>query len=106
MFSSACTLSRCLIETLRLRRHHSRGQIMACSKHSSCDSLKQGNEICDKNLAWHYPTRTGLDSTEAWYVDIGYTDGVLDLADSIYSDSGKALDQFTQVVWKSSARLG
>ena len=30
MFSSACTLSRCLIETPRLRRHHSRGRIMAC----------------------------------------------------------------------------
>ena len=41
-------------------------------------------------LAWHYPTRTGLDSTQAWYDDIDNTDGVLG-ADSIYSGSGKAL---------------
>ena len=74
--------------------------------HSSNDFRKQRNEICGENLSWHYPTRTGLDSTQVWYDKTDDTDGSLGLADSIYSVSGKALGHYTQVVWKSSTRLG
>ena len=75
-------------------------------EHSSSDFRNQGSEICGENLAWGYPTRTGLGSTQAWYDEIGDTDGGLGLAESIYSDSGKALGHYTQVVWKTSTRLG
>ena len=58
-------------------------------EHSSSDFRKQGSKICGENLAWSYPTRTGLNSTQAWYDEIDDTDGGLG-----------------QAVWKSSTRLG
>ena len=75
-------------------------------EHSSANFRKQGSENCGESLAWGYPTRTGVAFTRSWYDEIEDTDGGLGLADSIESDSGKALGHYTQVVWKSSSRLG
>ena len=74
-------------------------------KHSLSDSRKQGSEICDKYLAWLIPRVLDLIPRRLATTTLT-TDGVLDLADIIYSDSGETLEQFTQVVWKSSTRLG
>ena len=40
----------------------------------SGDFRKQGSENCVENLAWGHPTRTELDSTQAWYDEIADTD--------------------------------
>ena len=76
-------------------------------EHSSTDFWKQGSENCVENLAWGDPTRTRLDSTHAWYDEIGDTDGGLNLVRGIYSDSdSKVVGHCIQAVWKSSDRLG
>jgi len=58
-----------------------------------------------ENLAWGYPTRTGLDSVEAWYDEIVDTDGTPDNCGDATSP-GKAVCHYTQVVWMLSTKLG
>lgn len=60
-----------------------------------------------ENLAWGYPTRTGVHSLEAWYDEVQYTDGTpSDCSDTKAGSSGEAICHYTQVVWKSSTTLG
>ena len=52
---------------------------------SSGDLGKQGSEHCVENLAWGHPTRTELDSTQAWYDEIANTHSGSSLVTGIYS---------------------
>ena len=72
---------------------------------SSGDLGKQGSEHCVENLAWGHPTRTELDSTQAWYDEIADTHSGSSLVTGIYSDSdSKVVGHCTQEVWKSPDR--
>jgi len=60
-----------------------------------------------ENIAWGWPTRTGTDSTEAWYAEIEDTvDGLGTPSSCSDGVDGKAVCHYTQVVWKSSTKLG
>lgn len=60
-----------------------------------------------ENLAWGYPTRSGKDSVQAWYDEIIFTDGTPGSCTDKNSDAGnEAICHYTQVVWKSSTKLG
>jgi len=60
-----------------------------------------------ENLAWGYPTRTGLDSVQAWYDEIIFTDGTPESCDDTNPGAGhEAICHYTQVVWRSSTKLG
>jgi len=60
-----------------------------------------------ENLAWGYPTRSGKDSVAAWYDEIKFTDGTPTSCQDTNPDStGDAICHYTQVVWKSSTKLG
>lgn len=58
-----------------------------------------------ENLAWGYPTRSGKDSLKAWYDEVRFTDGTPDSCQDT-TQAGKAICHYTQVVWKSSTKLG
>eukprot|EP00927_Polykrikos_kofoidii_P056937 TRINITY_DN51037_c0_g1_i1.p1 TRINITY_DN51037_c0_g1~~TRINITY_DN51037_c0_g1_i1.p1 ORF type:complete len:364 (-),score=44.28 TRINITY_DN51037_c0_g1_i1:443-1534(-) len=75
-------------------------------EHSTNDARTINGEACGENLAWGYPQRSGVDSTDAWYNEIQFT-SPLGLATSM-SDAkeGEAIGHYTQVVWKSSVKLG
>lgn len=75
--------------------------------HSPNSDRNIRGEQCGENLAWGYPSRTGLSSTIAWYSEIKFTEPY-GTADS-FSDavpSGEAIGHYTQVVWKTSTKLG
>jgi len=60
-----------------------------------------------ENLAWGYPSRSGTDSVEGWYAEESYTDGTPVDCDDKNADAGdEAICHYTQVVWKSSTKLG
>lgn len=58
-------------------------------------------------MAWGYPTRTGTDSTIAWYSEIEFTKpyGTCKHMEDSYP-AGNAIGHYTQVVWQSSTKLG
>ena len=60
-----------------------------------------------ENLAWGFPSRTGVDSTRAWYDEIAFTSpyGTADAFDDS-TDLNEAIGHYTQVVWASSTSLG
>jgi len=74
--------------------------------HSTSDFREQQGEYCGENIAWGYPSRSGFDSTQAWYNEIVDTEGGLGLTDTMYGPGGEALGHYTQIVWKGSTRLG
>merc|ERR1719265_1025764 len=41
--------------------------------HSENSQRVINSESCGENMAWGYPTRTGLSSTIAWYSEIEFT---------------------------------
>jgi len=60
-----------------------------------------------ENLAWGSPARTGLQAVNAWYAEVKDTHGGAGLATSMSDKpTSKPIGHYTQVVWKSSARIG
>lgn len=76
--------------------------------HSSETSLNlPGIGKVGENLAWGYPLRSGKDSVEAWYDEIIFTDGTPSSCSDKNADArGKDICHYTQVVWKTSTKLG
>jgi len=74
--------------------------------HSTSDFREQEGEYCGENIAWGYPSRSGFDSTQAWYNEILDTEGGLGLTDTMNAPGGEALGHYTQIVWQGSTRLG
>ena len=74
----------------------------------SGDFRKQGSENCVENPASGHPTRTELDSTQAWYDEIADTDSDSSLVTGGFTriSDRKVVGHCTEVVWKSSDRLG
>mmetsp|Transcript_15496 Transcript_15496/g.44526 ORF Transcript_15496/g.44526 Transcript_15496/m.44526 type:complete len:405 (-) Transcript_15496:177-1391(-) len=76
-------------------------------EHSSSSSRLVNGELCGENLAWGYPSRSGKDSTMAWYSEIEFTDpyGTADSMDDT-TKPREAIGHYTQVVWSTSLKLG
>ena len=75
--------------------------------HSSSSSRVVGGEPLGENLAWGSPSRTGVDSTRAWYSEISFTVpyGTADnMTDAV--PANEAIGHYTQVVWNTSVKLG
>ncbi len=71
-------------------------------KHSSSqDRVVDGVQL-GENLAWGYPTRSGISSTKAWYDEISLTEG----GKGLVTTFSAAIGHYTQVVWKATTRLG
>jgi len=76
-------------------------------EHSTSESRKIQGEQCGENIAWGYPNRSGTDSTRAWYNEIKFTkpsgtaNGPKDS-----TPKGQVIGHYTQIVWKSSTKLG
>lgn len=75
-------------------------------KHSKNSQRVVNGVPLGENLAWGYPERSGLDSTVAWYSEIKFTRGGLCRSFSDSTVPGEAIGHYTQVVWKSTTRLG
>lgn len=75
-------------------------------KHSPREDRTVDSVVSGENLAWGYPVRSGIDSVMAWYNEIQYTRGGLASHPYDTTEQGKAIGHYTQVVWKSSVKLG
>lgn len=59
-----------------------------------------------ENIAWGSPSRSGTDSTEAWYEEVALTDGTPENCNDRKAGASGAICHYTQVVWKASTKLG
>mmetsp|Transcript_25367 Transcript_25367/g.58988 ORF Transcript_25367/g.58988 Transcript_25367/m.58988 type:complete len:378 (-) Transcript_25367:206-1339(-) len=63
--------------------------------------------VLGENLAVGYPTRTGVDSVQAWYDEITETvGGTPSSCDDKKPNSTEAICHYTQVVWEASTHIG
>jgi len=72
--------------------------------HSPKPRVINGEHI-GENLAWGGPTRSALHATVAWYDEIQYTNPH-GLATSGTGVGGEAIGHYTQIVWKSTSKIG
>jgi len=54
-----------------------------------------------ENLAWGSPSMSGIDAVKGWYNEVNWYD-----AATGESTTGQPVGHFTQVVWKSSTKVG
>jgi len=83
--------------------HADKGQFT----HSSGASRTVNGQQSGENLAWDSRAGRHIDSTRRWYKEIEFTQpyGTADsFTDS--TDSSEAIGHYTQVVWKTSVKLG
>jgi len=72
--------------------------------HSPKPRVINGENI-GENLAWGGPTRSALHATVAWYDEILHTNPH-GLASSTSGVGGETVGHYTQVVWKSTSKIG
>jgi len=75
------------------------GQFTHSPKPRTVQSMSLG-----ENLAWGYPSRSGIDAVAEWYDEIIYTDGTPDNCED--RTANKDICHYTQVVWSASTKLG
>eukprot|EP00930_Biecheleria_cincta_P012072 TRINITY_DN11540_c0_g1_i2.p1 TRINITY_DN11540_c0_g1~~TRINITY_DN11540_c0_g1_i2.p1 ORF type:complete len:342 (-),score=38.02 TRINITY_DN11540_c0_g1_i2:283-1212(-) len=59
-----------------------------------------------ENLAWGSPSRSGTDSTKAWYNEVQFTKNGLASSFTDSTDPSKAIGHYTALVWNSTTKLG
>jgi len=72
--------------------------------HSPPPRVINGENI-GENLAWGAPRRSALQATVAWYDEILHTDPH-GLATSTSGVDGETVGHYTQIVWKSTSKIG
>jgi len=69
--------------------------------HSTAESRMINGERCGENLAWGYPTQSGVAAVKAWYSEVMYTN-----PRGIETQFRSATGHYTAVLWKDTVRVG
>merc|ERR1719215_940143 len=69
--------------------------------HSSSESRMINGEQCGENLAWGYPTQSGVAAVKAWYSEVMYTN-----PRGLETQFRSATGHYTAAIWKDTVRVG